>query len=195
MRILSACLLSLALFAGAAHSGVQHSGTQHSATQQAGTRPAPAQSAAGKRPSATAVQLSRAAIAGIKIGAEAALTKGQIKPEVDRCVRALDEAALVAVYDKLLRDRFTPQQIRTLDKFYGSEAGKRYFRWTMNTLRSQNGLPVNDPIELSAKERKRADDFQAKPPARTLNDITGGSDKAVMDMLNREIQTLLAPCR
>jgi hypothetical protein len=180
MRILSVCLLSLALFAGAV---------------QAGAQPAPAQSSAGKRPSATAVQLSRAAIAGIRIGAEAALGKGQIKPETDRCVRGLDDAALVTIYDKLLRERFTPQQIRTLDKFYGSEAGKRYFRWTMNTLRSQSGLAVSDPIELSAKERRRADDFQAKAPGKTLNDLTGGGDKAVMDMLNREIQTLLAPCR
>lgn len=190
MRILSVCLLSLALFAGLVFAGVVFAGHAH-----AGAPPAPAQSAAGKRPSATAVQLSRAAIAGVKIGAEAALSKGQIKPEMDRCVRGLDEAALVAVYDRLLRDRFTPQQIRTLDKFYGSEAGKRFFRWTMNTLRSQNGLPVNDPIELSAKERKRADDFQAKAPGKTLNDITGGGDKAVLDMLNREIQTVLAPCR
>jgi len=144
--------------------------------------------------STTAMQLSRAVIAGIRVGAEIAQNKQQISEKVSACVRGIDDYVLAGVYDRLMRERLSAEQIRTLDAFYGSEAGHRFYRWTLNELRKSNNLEIIDPIELSAEEQSRADALHAEGPGKILNDMTSDADADAAATLKREIEAVVTRC-
>lgn len=151
--------------------------------------------AGGNAPTATARQLSRAVVAGIKIGLEAAESKGTIAPATATCIRAIDDGALAPVYQRLIGERLTAAEIREVDGFYASQAGERYFRWSLNQLRQQQNLPVLDPIEYGQDEQKRAEDFHATGAGRKLGELGTDTDPAGKTALEEAIAATLAPCR
>jgi hypothetical protein len=146
-------------------------------------------------PTATARQLSRAVVAGIKIGLEAAESRGTIGPAMATCIRAIDDGALAPVYQRLMAERMTAAEIREVDAFYDSEAGDRYFRWSLNQLRQQQNLPITDPIDYGQEEQKRAEGFHATGAGRKLGELGTDSDAAGKQAIEEAIAAVLAPCR
>lgn len=145
-------------------------------------------------PSKTAIQLSRAVVTGIRVGAESAQAKNAITPGVFDCVNGLDETVLAPVYQRLMIERMSAEDIQKLDAFYGSEAGERFYKWTLNQLRTQQGLPIRTPIDLAQAEQDRANAFHAEGPGKVLNDMTGDGDAAAAKALQEEINKLVSMC-
>ncbi len=143
----------------------------------------------------TAGQLSSALIAGVRIGAEKGLVQGQIAAQMGECLGRFPDNALAPIYERLMRERISAEEMRQLDAFYDSDAGRRYFRWSLKQLREQQQLPATDTIELTAEEQDRAQTFHTEGVGRKLNALSDGSDPAADEALRTAMADLVATCR
>jgi len=155
---------------------------------------AAAHAAAPAETSPTARQMSRAVVSGIRIGAEKGLADGTLAREVHDCAMNMDQDALAPTYQKLMRERMSAMEISVLDEFYDSDAGRRHYQWSLNQLRTQQGLTLKAPMDLSEEEIRRAERMHAQGPGKKLSDISDGTDSAAADALKKDIQTLVATC-
>ncbi|MFZ5638664.1 MAG: hypothetical protein ACOY82_18975 [Pseudomonadota bacterium] len=146
-------------------------------------------------PSYTATQMSRAVLAGVHVGLDRAVANGTVAASVEACVRAIDDDALAPLYQRLFRERITPEQIRELDAFYRSDLGQRYFRWSINQLRTQQNLPILDPVDFDTQAQERANAFHATEAGKALTAMSSPEDAAAANAINEAIAALLAPCR
>ena len=144
--------------------------------------------------SVTALTLSRAVFGGIRAGLEASFREGKVTADTLACVASLDESGLAPVYQSLMREVLSEEDIRKLDAFYGSEAGRRYFRWSLNQLRIQQQLPVTEPMELSQQELDQANAFHASGPGLVLAGI-GAEGSASQKTVNDAVVKALEPCK
>jgi hypothetical protein len=175
MRLLSTCLLLIALPFAPLH----------------GAEPAAAQDP----PSFTATQMSRAVIAGVHVGLDRAVAEGTVSADVESCVRRIDGTALAPLYQRLFRERMSPAQIRELDAFYQSDLGRRFFRWSVNQLRTQQNLPILDPVDFDAQAQERANAFHATDAGKALTAMSTPEDTAAASAIEEAVAALLAPCR
>lgn len=155
----------------------------------AGTQPVAAQDTAG----ATARQLSRAVIAGIGLGLEQGEAKGNVDPAVAACVRAIDPLSMEPTYRRVIEANFSPSEIATLDAHYGSPIGDLDWRTAINMLREQNGMPVNEPLTLTAAQQAQIDAFLTSDVGMRLNAITG-EDGKTKRIIEEDIARVLQPC-
>jgi hypothetical protein len=156
---------------------------------------AAAHAAAPVETSPTARQMSRAVVSGIRIGAEKGLVDGTLAREVHDCVMNMDQDALAPTYQKLMRERMSAMEISVLDEFYDSDTGRRHYQWSLNQLRTQQGMALKVPMDLSEEEIKRAERMHAQGPGKKLSDISDGTDTAAAAVLKQDIQALVATCR
>jgi hypothetical protein len=105
-----------------------------------------------------------------------------------------DQDALAPTYQKLMRERMSAMEMSVLDEFYDSDAGRRHYQWSLNQLRTQQGLALKVPMDLSEEEIKRAERMHAQGPGKKLSDISDGTDAAAADVLKKDIQALVATC-
>ena len=117
-----------------------------------------------------------------------------IAPDTAACFRAIDEIALVPVYEKLMRQRMSAEDIRTLDEFYGSEFGLRYSRWSINSLRTENKLPILDPVDFTKDDQDRAVAFHGHGPGKILAEMGVGADEAGKQEIEAAIERTVKPC-
>lgn len=144
--------------------------------------------------SVTARQMSRSTVLGVRIGAESSEKRGKLASGVSKCVRAIDEDALSGVYARLMRERMSAADIQLLDAFYASEVGGRYFRWSINALRTMNNLDIVDPVKFDDDEIQAAEEFHAQGAGKVLSSVSDGTDPAAREAIKHALSPLLASC-
>src|SRR5438128_1147617 len=72
----------------------------------------------------TARTLASSALLGFKLAIEDGAAGKPSEVKMLECVRALDETALLATFQKLLAADMTPAENMELDRFFASEQGK-----------------------------------------------------------------------
>ncbi|WP_227430343.1 hypothetical protein [Psychrobacter sp. I-STPA6b] len=130
-----------------------------------------------------------------------AITKAQLNAddkysaEDKECLNQMNDTVATAEADKFLRNELTPEQLATLDDFYGSELGQKITKFSDQQYKMMAGETVENPITLTQEEQQKMVEFVQSPEGQTIQNIGDSVDpQQYEDMLKKIINNELTRC-
>ncbi len=103
--------------------------------------------------------LSEAALTGMQLSLKKAVQEGKAKSAVSDCVSAIKPYSFNSVYDHIVSDQFTSEEIAQTEAFFKGDTGKKYSKHGLLQIYSSTGFPLPEPLPTFSPEEMR--DLQA----------------------------------
>lgn len=157
-----------------------------------------AASAFGQSPVApiTVATYSKAALVGMQLSVKRAEGQGRVSAAVARCVSELREIVFAPVFEQLLPDNLTSEEVDAAENFARTSAGASYAKLGLLQIYLAVGVQAPEPLpELSSQEVAAVEAFRKTSAGRKLVEDKVLESPASRERLGLRIQHLLRTCR